>query len=286
MNVLPSDSAIRNIDLNVRNIETSADFYSGMLGFRIVSRDDSNVYLSATGSEPYMIGLHEDNAAPARMRGTPGLYHVAFKFTGRKELAKVFMRLFDAGMKFQGFSDHLVSEAIYLSDPDGNGIEIYVDKPEREWVWKMGEVVMDSLPLDLSVVTKEYDKTEDWTGIHPETKIGHIHLNVSDLLNAEKFYSRFIGFNVTNFSYPGARFFAAGKYHHHIGANTWSAKRDAAKVKGSLGMKSFSIYIPDEAAIKNIVKIVADNDLILEEHDGEKVIVKDFDDNEIVITSR
>ncbi|MDQ3022209.1 MAG: hypothetical protein M3R36_16800 [Bacteroidota bacterium] len=162
------------------------------------------------------------------MQGTTGLFHLALRFPNRIELARVFLRLFDNKLKFQGFSDHLVSEAIYLTDPDGNGVELYADKPRELWEWKMGEVQMDTLPLDLSKITGELDDKEVWNGIHPDTDLGHIHLNVSDLFQAEKIYNDIIGFNVTNSSYPGAKFFSAGGYHHHIGTNTWQTRKGIA----------------------------------------------------------
>lgn len=273
---IPDKTKIQSVDLRVRNLKSSLDFYSDLIGMKEIERSSGTSFLSADGNYPYLIKLVEEKTAPVRMSGTPGLFHLALRFASRKELARVFLRLFNHKIKFQGFSDHLVSEAIYLSDPDGNGVEVYTDKPEETWSWNSGEVMMDTLPLDLSVLTKELDDREVWNGIHPATDLGHIHLNVSSLLNAEKFYSGILGMDVTNFSYRGAKFFSAGKYHHHIGSNIWQTKRDSKKDESALGMISFTVKIPDENYLKGIIKLSSENNLFLT--DGESgIVLSDFD---------
>lgn len=141
-----------------------------------------------------------------RHKGTTGLFHIAIRLP-QQELARVFLRLFKERVKFQGFSDHIVSDALYLHDPDENGVELYADRPKDEWQYEMGQIVMDTLPLNLNVITNELDDRDEWNGIHPDTDIGHIHLNVSDLNKAQKFYSLILGMNVTNSAYNGAMFF-------------------------------------------------------------------------------
>jgi catechol 2,3-dioxygenase len=276
--MIPDGAKIQSIDLRVRDLETSQSFYSGKLGFLEIERRGYVSFLSADGKHPYIIKLTEDKDAPVRMKGTAGLYHVAFLFPNRGELARVFLRLFKSNVKFQGFSDHLVSEAIYLADPDGNGIELYVDKPKANWEWRNGEVVMDSLPLDLSLITNELKDREVMNGIHPETEIGHIHLNVTDLNKTEEFLNEYIGFSVSNYSYPGARFFSAGGYHHHVGSNTWNTNRKLIKNENSLGMTSFSIRLNDNNYIDQIKEKLTgseyrfinekDSEISLYDHDG------------------
>ena len=235
---IPDNTKIQSVDLKVRDLRESLDFYSNLIGFRVIEEKGDTVLLSANGKPPYIIRLREVRDALRRQRGTTGLFHTAFRFPSRKELARVFLRLFDNKTKFTGFSDHLVSEAIYLNDPDENGVELYADRPKAGWHYSMGQVEMDTLPLDLSVITSELDDREVWNGIHPETDIGHIHLSVSDLHKAQEIYSLLLGFNITNSSYPGALFMAAGGYHHHIGANTWLSKAAILPLKILPGLKA------------------------------------------------
>ncbi len=279
---IPANIKIQSIDLRVKDLKTSLDFYSNLIGMKEIERNGNTSLLSSDGNMPYLIKLVEDKNAPVRLSGSTGLFHLALRFTSRKELARVFLRLFGYKIKFQGFADHLVSEAIYLADPDGNGVELYTDKPRETWEWKSGEVIMDTLPLDLSVLTNELDDREVWNGIHPETDLGHIHLNVSDLFKTEKIYNDILGFNVTSSSYPGAKFFSAGGYHHHIGANTWQTKKLIPRNENSLGMINFTVKLPDREYLDLIEKSANESGLLLESKEGE-VFIKDYDENKIKI---
>lgn len=283
MNKIPDNTKIQSIDLRVRDLKTSLDFYSGQLGFKEIERRNDVSFLSANGNYPYLIKLVEDKSAPVRIKGTTGLYHIAILFPDRKELARVFLRLFNANQKFQGFSDHLVSEAIYLSDPDGNGIELYADKLRDTWIWKNREVVMDSLPLDLSLITNELDDREVWNVIHPDTTLGHIHLNVSDLRKAEEFYNEVIRMNISNYSYPGARFFAAGDYHHHIGTNTWLTNKKLTRNENSLGMISFTIKSSDTDFLNELKDKIKESEYELVSDNEEGISIKDADGNLVKI---
>ncbi len=262
----------------------SLSIYSDLIGFKIVDQNDFEAILSSTGVLPYIIKLTEDKSAPVRIKGSTGLFHMAFLFPNRKELARVFMRLFKNNIKFQGFSDHLVSEAIYLSDPDGNGVELYTDKPRDQWQESHGQILMDTLPLDLSKVTSELDDPEIWNGIHPDTTLGHIHLNVSELKKAEEFYNEILGFRITNTQFPKALFLGAGGYHHHIGSNTWMLDKRAKADENSLGMTSFTIRIPDDNYI-NLISERAEENKLNVFSDNKSVLIKDFDNINIRIIS-
>ena len=269
MNKISDNTIIQSIDLRVRDLKTSTEFYVYQLGFKEIERTDNEIYISSDGKYPYMFKLTEESNAPVRIKGTAGLYHIAVLFPDRKELARVFMRMFTNKIKFQGFSDHLVSEAIYLSDPDGNGIELYADRPRDTWVWKNDEVMMDSLPLDLSVITNELFDREVWNGIHPDTKFGHIHLNVSDLRNTEEFYNEILGFNISNYSYPGAKFFSAGGYHHHIAGNTWTTNKKLFPDEKSLGMISFTIKLNNKEYLSDLTENISVTDHYVKGSDKE-----------------
>ena len=274
---IPEKTKIRSIDLKVKDLKASLTFYSEMLVFKIIKNESRNVLLSADGELPYLISLTEDKTAAAGKKDSAGLFHVAFRFRNRKELARVFLRLFNSGTKFQGFSDHLVSEAIYLSDPDNNGVELYTDKPKSEWEIKSGQVMMDTLPLDLSKITAELDNPDEWNGIDSETDIGHIHLSVSDLYQAEKFYGNILGFDVSNSVYSGALFFAAGGYHHHIGTNIWHSRNKKVSSENQTGLMSFTIKIPDKNVIQKIADEAEESKLTVDKINSGEITIKDFD---------
>ncbi|MCC6866665.1 MAG: VOC family protein [Ignavibacteria bacterium] len=279
---IPDNTKIQSVDLKVKNLERSLNFYSNLLGFKIISNINNTAILSAAGELPYLIKITEDKNAVWRLPGTTGLYHIAIKLPDRKELAKVFMRLFENKTKFQGFSDHLVSEAIYLKDPDEIGVELYSDRPRNQWLNKFGQIEMDTLPLDLSTLTAELKGEIVWHGIHPQTEIGHIHLNVSDLHKAQKFYSLLLGMNVTNSMYNGALFFSAGGYHHHIGTNIWSSKNGSPAPLNNAGLQRFTIKIPDEVYLKELEKRFDEAALL--EKNMENGILEIIDFNKIKIT--
>jgi catechol 2,3-dioxygenase len=227
----------------VKSLERELHFYHELLGFNKVEHRESTVALSPTGQQPFQILLTESPEARPRPPRTTGLFHAAIRFPNRIELAKAVVRLSQHGYPIHGASDHLVSEAIYLADPEGNGIELYCDRPGFEWKWSNGEIAMATEPLDVEALLREADGI-GWAGIHPQTHIGHIHLNVASLESAEEFYSKQLGFDVTTRSYPGALFMAAGGYHHHIGANIWAGRNAARPPEDSLGLIAFGIATP------------------------------------------
>ena len=283
-NILPVITRIQSVDLKVKDLTKALHFYSELLGMKPKEISASEVDLFSDTNKPYLVKLTEDRTAKYPARDNTGLFHIAIRFQNRKELARVFMRLFNNKYKFQGFSDHLVSEAIYINDPDENGIELYVDKPKDERTYNNDEIVMDTLPLNLSHITKELDDPDLWEGIHPSTNIGHIHLKVSNIFHAEKFYSFMLGFKVTTKSYPGALFLAAGDYHHHIGANIWETRNGSSPPENSLGLTGFKINIPDTEHLSGIVNHIKDYGLLIDGSNPNSVLVKDFDNIKIRLT--
>ncbi|NOS83922.1 MAG: VOC family protein [Ignavibacteria bacterium] len=280
---IPDNTKIQSAELRVKDLKRSLNFYSHLMGFKIINQTENFAELSANGEEPYILKLVEDKTAVYRQKSTTGLFHIAIRLPNRKELARVFLRLFNNKVKFQGFSDHIVSEALYLADPDENGVELYADRPIDEWQYDMGQIVMDTLPLNLNVITDELDDRDVWNGIHPDTDLGHIHLNVSDLNKAQKFYSLILGMNVTNSAYNGAMFFSAGGYHHHIGTNVWSSRNGSPAPDNTMGLISYIIKVPDADYIREIQTRAIDAGLILNEFDGEKLVLKDMDNIKIYI---
>jgi catechol 2,3-dioxygenase len=168
----------------------------------------------------------------------------------RAELARSLARVVGAGWRLTGASDHLVSEALYLQDPEGNGIEIYRDRPRDQWGHERGELRMATLPLDLDAVLGELEPGEAPNGGAPAgTTMGHVHLRVADIPAAEGFYNGALGLDVMVRSYPGALFVAAGGYHHHIGLNTWQSQGASPPPEGSLGLDRFELVLPTTGAV-------------------------------------
>jgi catechol 2,3-dioxygenase len=287
---IPDNTIIQSVDLIVKDLKRSLNFYNDLLGFRTIEQTKNIAYLSSNGEFPYIISIEENQHAKLVNRNSAGLYHTAFRFPDRKSLARTFLHLHEKGIKFHGFSDHIVSEAIYLGDPDGNGVELYVDKPKSEWHWINGQVEMETLPLNLTVLTNEIEnRDEPWNGIDKNVVIGHIHLKVSSLFKAEKFYSNILGFNITNSSYSGALFMSAGGYHHHIGSNIWHSSNGISLNENSFGLKSFTIKIPDSEYINELRSYLKKNGLefldISQDHKTTGIQLKDYDNINVRIIS-
>ena len=235
------DPVIRSVTLRVQDVARSRAFYEDILGLE----GDGTSFAAPGGSEPLIHLIEAAEARPKPPRAL-GLYHFALLVPDRRSLGAVLRRLADRGVRLQGASDHAVSEALYLADPDGHGIEIYRDRPAEEWTHTPeGELYMTTEALDLGSVAEEADAQE---GLAEGTVIGHIHLHVSSLQNAEAFYAGDLGFDVMVRSYPGALFVAADGYHHHVGLNTWAGPRAERPDDGTIGMVSFSMMPPLEPA--------------------------------------
>jgi catechol 2,3-dioxygenase len=251
---LPSGTHIGHIRLQVSDLDRALSFYRDLLGFRQVDQDSAQTTLSATGGPPSHILLSERPGARRKPSGTTGLYHMAIRFASRRALSRIFGRLLDHRWPFQGFSDHGVSEALYLADADGNGVELYVDRPRERWPRENGHIAMTTQPLDVEALLAESERdTSPWTGIDPDTDIGHVHLHVSDLAQAEAFYGDFLGLQVTQRGYPGALFLAAGTYHHHLGVNTWAGRGAPPPPPDAVGLLSFAVHVPDETAWQGLI---------------------------------
>ncbi len=242
---LPPEVEIGHVTLRVPNLAEALEFYAGLLGFQEVDSRPGKVQLSASGTPPPHLVLLERPSAPPRPPGTTGLFHLAVRFPGRRPLAQAFRRLLEAGWPFQGFSDHGVSEALYLSDPFENGVELYVDRPRKDWPRRGDTIAMVTEPLDVdALLAVAADPSQDWPGIHPLTDMGHVHLQVSDLGRAMNFYHGLLGLDITQKDYPGALFLSAGGYHHHLGLNLWAGRGAPPPPVGSLGVQSFSLRLP------------------------------------------
>jgi catechol 2,3-dioxygenase len=220
---LPDDLRLGTIRLQVADLERSLEWYLRVLGARVLDRRTGWAALGAQGDPAVLLELHErPGVHPIPRRGRLGLYHFAVLLPDRASLARFVRHLAAIGER-AGMSDHLVSEAIYLSDPDGLGIEVYADRPRDSWRSADRQLVMATDPLDVARLL-EAGGTEPWDGLPAGTVMGHVHLFVGDLARAEAFYHVGLGLDKVVWSYPGALFLSAGGYHHHLGTNTWAAE--------------------------------------------------------------
>lgn len=214
---------LTGLTLRVNNLEQQLAFYRDLMGFKVITSQGNRTDL-APAQHKFTLTLVHEPSAPLRPKSTLGLYHFALLLPDRKALAAIFRRLVEARYpNFQGASDHLVSEALYLSDPEGNGIELYRDRPRSEWAYREGNIAMASEPLDLDLLLSE---APQGAFLDPNTTFGHLHLHVANLDEAEAFFTG-LGMEVTQRDYPGARFLAADGYHHHLGTNLWARGRTA-----------------------------------------------------------
>ena len=239
------------VSLTVADLATADAFYQRALGLHALARSGDRVVLGAAPGAP-LVELVGDPDAPPRPRRSTGLFHLAILVPDRAELARSLRRVLAAGAGFTGASDHLVSEALYLADPEGNGIEIYRDRPREEWRREGGEIAMDTLPLDVEGVLGALPEGAGDEGVPEGTRMGHVHLQVSALPEAEGFYAAALGFEPTVRNYPGALFVSAGGYHHHLGLNTWGTAGGPPPPPGARGLRAYRVVVPDVAEVSRI----------------------------------
>ncbi len=276
---LPADTQLGRVHLRVASLDKSLQFYRDLLGLIELRREGSRVELGTRNRRPLLTLTAIPGTLP-RPQGVVGLYHYALLFPTRRDLGRTLLQLFQNRWPFQGFSDHGVSEAAYLADPDGNGIELYADRPREDWPRENGQIAMSTFALNVNSLIRTVDG-EEWTGVVNGTRVGHIHLHVSDLERAGKFYGDVLGFDVTNNTYPGALFLAAGGYHHHIGLNTWLKQR--APAPHAAGLLGFELLVPERAAVEAI-QARAESSGVKAESTSEGVRLDDPDGNLLTIT--
>jgi catechol 2,3-dioxygenase len=281
---LPAETEIGHVHLQIADLDRSLTFYQDLLGFQRVSQDGTAAMLSATGRPPHQIALSERPGAIPKPPRTTGLYHTAIRFPTRRALAQTFQRLVKDPWPFQGFADHTVSEALYLADPDGNGLELYADRPRERWPRPNGQIEMGIDPLDVEDLLAEASGgAAPWTGMHPGTDIGHVHLQVSDLARAEDFYNDLLGLDVTLRGYPGALFLSAGGYHHHLGLNVWAGVGAPPAPPGAAGLVSFALLLPGRGAWNSLLVRLKETGVRIEDkwsyENGGSVLVRDPDGN-------
>jgi catechol 2,3-dioxygenase len=250
---IPAGTTLGTVHLTVSDLSRSRAFYEGALGLAPRELEDGDLLFGVPG-EPGLVRLHGDRSAPGLDRRATGLYHLAILLPSRVDLAQALARLVQARWPLDGVADHLVSEALYLSDPDGNGIEIYRDRPREQWRYDDGRLQMATLALDLRDLAGELGGSQEPQRAAPAgTVIGHVHLQVADIAETEAFYHGILGFDVTTRGYPGALFVSAGGYHHHLGLNTWHSAGSPPPAPGSIGLRSYEVVLPDPGGLDRVL---------------------------------
>jgi catechol 2,3-dioxygenase len=242
---LPAATRLGRVVLQVADLDRSLGWYQRVLGLRVLAQSPGRAVLGPQGDDVAIVELRERRGArPVPARGRLGLYHFAILLPDRAALARFLAHLRDLGER-AGMSDHLVSEALYLTDPDCLGIEVYADRPRSSWRARDGQLVMATEPLDVADLLAA-GEGRAWTGAPPGTALGHVHLHVGDLERAADFYHRGLGLDQVVWSYPGALFLSAGGYHHHLGVNTW-ARGAAPAGEGDARLVEWEVLLPTAA---------------------------------------
>jgi catechol 2,3-dioxygenase len=244
---LPDETRLGAVQLQVSDLDRSLDYYQRVLGFRPLQQEAETATLAAHNDDRPLIVLRERaGATPVPARGRLGLYHFAVLLPSRADLGRFLRHLAEAGER-AGASDHRVSEALYLRDPDGLGIEVYADRPRSEWEVARREILMDTTPLNTPELLREAGDAP-WSGMPAGTTIGHVHLHVGELDEAAAFYHEALGLDKVVWSYPGALFLSAGGYHHHLGLNTWAAGAAPAG-EADAKLLEWTLELPDADSV-------------------------------------
>lgn len=252
---IASSTRMGPVHLTVADLERSLGYYRQAIGLGVLDRDGRHASLGA-GERELLVLVEEPGARPAH--GHTGLYHFALLLPDRTSLARFLAHAARSRIPLQGLSDHFVSEAVYLGDPDGHGIEIYADRPRELWD---GEVArrMTTLPLDVDDLLAELrDRTEPFDGLPSGTLMGHVHLRVASIADTVAFYRDVLGFELTAQLGSQAAFLAAGGYHHHVGANTWESLDASPPPPGSAALRRATIVFPDAAERDRVLARVAE----------------------------
>jgi catechol 2,3-dioxygenase len=286
---IAADTAIGQVQLTVSNLDRSLPFYEQLLGLSGAEQPDGSVLLGGAARLPPLLSLVGDSSAPPRDPRQTGLFHFAILVPTRRDLAVALMRLAQGGWQLDGASDHLVSEALYLSDPDGNGIEIYRDRERDEWPHDAaGRLQMATLPLDLDGLLAElqdapFEPSAD-ARMAEGTRIGHVHLQVAELDQIERFYSGVLGFDVMVRGYPGALFVAAGGYHHHVGLNTWNSRGGAPPPPGAVGLRGYELKLGSQTALGDVLARIDAAGIATEPAADSATLVRDPSGNGVLLT--
>ena len=245
---LPDATHVGVVRLQIADIERSLAYYQRVLGMELLAREEGIARLGAQGAGTTLVELRERRGArPSPQNRRLGLYHFAILLPDRAALGRLVTHLAASGER-AGASDHLVSEALYLRDPDGLGIEVYADRPRESWTRHGGEIAMDTTPMDVEDVVRSA-RGERWTGMPAGTVMGHVHLHVGDLEEGSRFYHDALGLDRVVWSYPSALFLSAGGYHHHLGINVWAGPNAPRPTEEDARLLEWTLMLPSRTDV-------------------------------------
>jgi catechol 2,3-dioxygenase len=239
---------IGKVTLTVNDLDQVSSFYQTAMGLKPLATNGASATLGAGGKT--LLELRRDSGAKRSSPRDAGLFHTAFLLPSRADLARWTRHAEERRLVLQGASDHRVSEAIYLADPEGNGIEIYADRPRSLWKWTNKEVAMSTERLNVEDLLKSA-RTTSWQGFPDGSIVGHVHLQVGAIEPAEEFYAILLGFDITCHR-PGATFYSSGGYHHHIATNIWNSRGATARPERSTGLTNVEIVAADNGVLDAI----------------------------------
>ena len=268
------------IHLRVRDLEREAGFYQEQLGMALLTVRGRERWLGV--DDRPLVVLKGDPKASAKPARTTGLYHYALLHPNRAALGRSLQRLLEAEVQLQGGADHLVSEAIYLPDPEGNGIELYRDRPPEDWPYQDGQLQMATNPLDWDGVLAASEAAQSGNGMAAETVMGHVHLHVANLAEAEAFYGELLGFDLVLRYGQAASFFSVAGYHHHLAVNTWAGVGAAQPPAEAAGLMYFTMLLESANELGRLADRLKEHEV---EHQVEPgaIVVSDPSSNKIRI---
>ena len=269
---LPDATHIEGVRLQVADLDRSVEYYQTVLGMQVLNRADGKADLGVKSDGRALVRLAEKRGArPVPKRGLLGLYHFAVLLPDRPSLGRFVAHLGEIGA-YAGMSDHLVSEAVYLTDPDGLGIEVYADRPPSTWQLADRQLQMSTKPLDVASVIQSAEGKK-WDGMPAGTRMGHVHFHVGDIDEAARFYHSGLGMDKIVWSYPGALFMSAGGYHHHVAVNTWAAGAPNAS-DDDARLVDWELVVPDSASVQAAAASIATAGFDVD-RDGDVMVAAD-----------
>lgn len=279
---LHPDTNLGYVHLTVSDLARSLDYYQQALGFQVHQSENGTARLGTDDKDIVILTEHQ---GARRISRTTGLYHFAILVPSRLDLARSLQHLIDTKTPLTGASDHLVSEALYLNDPDGNGIEIYRDRPRSEWRFTGQSLQMGVDPLDYrGLLATLGDNETSWEGLPPGTTLGHMHLHVAHLPEAVAFYEQVVGLDVMMLLQGSAAFLSAGGYHHHLGLNTWNGVGVPTPPADAVGLRYFMVNLSDEQERFRLASRLKDAGVPYEERE-DGLFVRDPSQNGILFAA-
>lgn len=280
---IPKESYVSHVALKVADLELMRDYYHNIIGLVIRQESETEVRLGTATHDLVILKSHPEGTSVARQSG---LYHLALLMPDRVALASWLRRFMSKGHKLDGTGDHRVSEALYFSDPEGNGIEVYADRPQEQWEWDGEQVKLMTAAINLPNLLRDAAKTP-MTQVPDGLTMGHAHLKVADIEETRNFYVDTLGFNLmsemTNMGGVGALFVAAGNYHHHLGLNNWHSKNVPAD-SNALGLDAVQLNVPDVQTIEQLVEQVEQAEYPFE-YSENRLELTDPSQNKLVFTT-